>query len=141
MNLQFVAAGQADIPMIYAQAKSLIDTYEDVGTIDYEKVLNWVKKKITTHIRSYTCVTLEGEKCAYYRLCVDGELDDLYVLPEFQNRGIGTQIMKACICSSEQDLYLYVFSRNIRAIAFYRRFGFDVCKTVGKTRYIMSRKG
>ena len=141
MKLQFLTATAEDIPAIYSQAKNLIDTYEDLSSIDYDKVLAWVRRKIETHISEYCRVTAEGEVCAYYHLCEDGELDDLYVLPDFQNRGIGTEIMRKCISKSTKHLYLYVFSRNVRAIAFYERFGFVEQKTVGDTRLIMSRNG
>ena len=53
MNLQFLPASEADIPFIYDQAKLLIDTYEDITSIDYEKVLGWVKGKIEKEIPSY----------------------------------------------------------------------------------------
>ena len=141
MNLQFVPAENADIPVIFSQAKSLIDTYEDVTSIDYDKVLAWVQRKITEKISEYCCVKLDGEKCAWYRFCEDGELDDLYVLPAFQNRGIGSEILKKCIAESEHPIYLYVFSCNTRAIAFYERFGFSVRETVGNTRYILALNG
>ena len=141
MILQFVSAAETDVPVIFEQAKNLIDTYEDLSLIDYDRVIAWVNRKISKSISQYQCVILNGQKCAYYHLCEDGELDDLYVLPEFQNRGIGTQILKKCIDASEKPIYLYVFSRNTRAIAFYERFDFDFRETVGKARYIMSRKG
>lgn len=141
MILQYIPAEPADIPVIYAQAKELIDTYEDLASIDYEKVLSWVNRKITAKIHGYCCVTADGEKCAYYRLCEDGELDDLYVLPAFQGKGIGSEILKKCIKDSEKPLYLYVFSRNIRATSLYERFGFSVRESVGKTRLIMARNG
>lgn len=141
MNLHFMSASEADIPIIYAQAKNLIDTYEDISLIDYDKVLAWVDRKITTYIKEYSAVISEGSTCGYYRLCQDGELDDLYVLPSFQNRGIGSEIMKKCIEDTNGSMYLYVFSGNTRAIAFYERFGFSVREKVGKTRLIMERKG
>lgn len=111
MNLQFVSADMTDISAIFSQAKNLIDRYEDIAAIDYNKVLAWVKRKIETHITEYCCVMAEGEKCAYYRLCEDGELDDLYVLPGFQNRGIGSEILKKCLNEMENPLYLYVFPK------------------------------
>lgn len=139
MNLQYVVAEKADIPKIFDMAKALIDQYEDTSAIDYEKVLAWVSRKIETHISEYCCVQSGGQTCAYYRLCEDGELDNLYVLPAFQNRGIGAAILERCIAVSSKPLYLYVFSRNVRAISFYERFGFCVRKTVGNTRLIMTR--
>ena len=141
MSLQFVSATQADIPVIYTQAKMLIDSYEDLSSIEYDKVLAWIRRKIENNIRQYSCVMMDGEKCAYYRLCEDGELDDLYVLPGFQNRGIGSQIMEKCIEMTNGSLYLYVFSQNERAIAFYEKFGFSLRERVGNTRLILHRNG
>ena len=141
MTLQYLAATDTDISEIFLQAKDLIDAYEDIHSIDYDKVLAWVRRKIETHISEYIRVMLDGKICAYYRLCNDGELDDLYVLPGFQSRGIGSAIVQKCIAESMKPLYLYVFSRNTRAISFYRHFGFMVQKTVGNTRLIMGRNG
>ena len=141
MNLQFVPATESDASVIFEQAKNLIDTYEDTESIDYDKVLAWVNRKIEMCISEYTCVVADNVRCAYYRLCEDGELDDLYVLPGFQNKGIGSEILKKCIAESAKPLYLYVFSRNIRAISFYKRLGFSARETVGKTRLIMARNG
>ena len=141
MNLQFRVADESDVSVIFAQAKNLIDTYEDLATIDYEKVLRWIKCKITKNISEYRCVLKNTEICGYFRLCEDGELDDLYVLPAFQNKGIGSEILEYCIEVSPQSIYLYVFSHNSRAIRFYERFGFTVREKVGKTRLIMHRNG
>ena len=141
MNILFENARDNDIPVIFSQAKALVDAYEDVSSIDYDKVLKWMERKITQHINEYRCVVIDGERCAYWRLCEDGELDDLYVLPQFRGKGIGSCIMKRCIEESEKPIWLYVFSRNIRAITFYERFGFSVRKEVGTTRLVMERTG
>ena len=141
MKPAYIPATQRDIPVIFSQAKALIDAYEDVSAIDYDRVLAWLEKKIAENISSYTCLVQDGKICAYYRLCDDGELDDLYVLPEFQGKGIGSHILRKCIDGSDTPLYLYVFSRNTRAIALYERFGFCICERVSNTRYIMRRNG
>ena len=141
MMLQYQPADAEDIPVIYSQAKQLIDQYEDCNSIDYEKVMEWVHRKISSNISQYRCVVAVGEKCAYYRLCGDGELDDLYVLPDFRGQGIGSEILLKCMEESSNPLYLYVFSGNIRAISFYRKFGFSLREAVGKTRLILERKG
>ena len=141
MNLLFCAASESDVPVIYEQAKALIDAYEDTQTIDYDKVLAWIKKKIETQIHTYTCVLLDDKICAYYRLCADGELDDLYVLDGFRGQRIGSEILDKCINESPNNLWLYVFSHNTRAIAFYERFGFTVREQIGTTRLIMVRNG
>ena len=141
MNLTCVNASESDIPVIFDQAKNLIDAYEDLSAIDYDKVLDWMERKISKNISGYRCVWKDGLPCAYYCLCEDGELDDLYVLPAFQNMGIGSEIMAKCIVESEKPLYLYVFTGNIRAISFYERFGFTKSESIGHTRMIMHRNG
>ena len=141
MMLQYSKATLHDIPVVCAQAKNLIDAYEDLSAIDYDKVMAWMERKISKNISAYQCVWKDGEPCAYYCLCEDGEVDDLYVLPSFQNMGIGSEIMCKCIAESEEPLYLYVFTKNIRAISFYKRFGFAETESIGHTRMIMRRNG
>ena len=141
MKLCYRQAAVKDIPVIFELSKDLIHTYEDLSAIDYEKVMKWVEMKITENISTYTVATRDSEACAYYRLCEDGELDDLYVLPNFRGQGIGTEILRKCIADSVAPLWLFVFTRNIRAIAFYERFGFTCRETVGNTRMILEQKG
>lgn len=140
MRLTYWQAEDGDISAIFAQAKALVDAYEDVTTIDYDKVLAWMERKITKQIGSYTRVCLDGTVCAYYRLTEDGELDDFYVLPRFRCQGIGSEILERCIAQSPVPLWLYVFTANKGAVALYQRFGFRVTETVGTTRVIMRRE-
>lgn len=138
MSLSFSAASIEDIPVIFAQAKALIDAYEDISAIDYDKVMDWMKRKITAQIADYTCVRSGMEKCAYYHLSKDGELDDLYVLSPFRGQGIGFAIVQKCIAESAKPLWLYAFTKNRRAIALYERFGFRIREAVGETRVLLA---
>ena len=143
LQLHFCPASQDDIPVIFAMAKELVDTYEDRATIDYQKVMDWMQRKIAQHIDSYTCVYAGGQKVAYFSLSVapkQAELDDLYVLPEFRKQGIGTAIVKHCVAKTEKPLYLYVFKDNAQAIKLYSRNGFSIAEDVSKTRFIMRRE-
>jgi GNAT superfamily N-acetyltransferase len=53
-------------------------------------------------------------------------LGALYVLPEYQWRGLGGALLSAALeaIGPERDVYLHVASFNIRAIDFYRGRGF-----------------
>ena len=46
MNITYAPIKKEDIDTIYAFCKKLIDDYEDLDSIDYDKVLAWVKRKI-----------------------------------------------------------------------------------------------
>lgn len=143
MHLSFTPATQADIDNLYQLNKALIDTYEAIETIDYDRVLQWVRRKLENSIGEYSAVYSGSEKVGYYHFCrTDGgeyELDDLYILPEHQNHGIGTAIIEQCCASVNAPVTLYVFIRNERAVALYRRLGFEITSTVHGSRYIMKR--
>ena len=143
MDIEYPPARSDDIDIIFNLSKELIDSYEDIGSIDYEGVLRWVRNKIENNIEQYIRVCIDGNTAGYYRLCPsDGrmELDDLYVLPDYRGRGIGTHIIRRCISSCCVPLFLYVFTANERAISLYERLGFNVTEQIGTTRQIMERE-
>lgn len=75
MMLAYGTGRSADIPAIFAQAKALVDAYEDVSAIDYDWVMNWMARKITQKIGGlYPCHL---------------EWGTLRLLPPDSGRGIG----------------------------------------------------
>ena len=143
MKITYDRAASSDIEPLYQLCKRLIDHYENVECIDYERVLRWVRQKLETSIGEYTAVYADGQKAGYYHFYKneDGEyeLDDLYVFPQFQNRGIGTAIIEKCCRSVNEPVTLYVFIKNERAVSLYQRLGFAIAETIGDRRYIMKR--
>ena len=83
MNLQFIPAEAADVEIIFSLLKELIDTYEDLSSINYEKVLAWCHSQIEKHINRYTCILADGKKVGWYCFAPsdDGrmELDNFYI--------------------------------------------------------------
>ena len=143
MELTFAPASVQDADSIFALSKQLIDDYEALESIDYDRVMTWVRRKIDTHISEYRCVYLEGQKAGYFRFHPDEdrmELDDLYILPAFRNQGIGTAIIRKCCMGTHLPVMLYVFTRNTGALALYRRLGFRVTREIGESRCIMVRQ-
>ena len=144
LGITYGSAGPLDIQTIYDLNIMLIDQYEDLESIDYEKVSKWIKNKINSHINEYTCIYFRGVKVGYYRLVLgedETEMDDFYVFPEYQCKGIGTFVLNQCITNSMNPVFLYVFRRNTRAIRLYQRMGFVTIETVGNTRLIMRYSG
>lgn len=142
-ELTYEKASAQDAPVIFFMCKTLIDTYEDLTAIDYDKVLKWVEQKISGHISDYSCIMQNGKKIGYFHLDQTGEeaeLDDLYILPEYRGNGIGTKVISYCIEKANGPIFLYVFRKNTGAIQLYHRMGFVVSQEVGKTRLIMRRE-
>ena len=93
---------------------------------------------------TFLIAEVDGRAAGYARLhdgepdhCVAGanpvELVRLYVSREWLGRGLGEQLMRACIEAAQQagheTLWLGVWERNARAQAFYRKWNF---RTVGE---------
>jgi ribosomal protein S18 acetylase RimI-like enzyme len=66
--------------------------------------------------------------------CVEGaaplQIDRLYVTRAHLGRGIGEALMRRCVeeasAASHDTIWLGVWERNTRALAFYRRWGFRI---------------
>ena len=145
MKLDFRPAQPEDTEPLFTFNRELIDAYEDKSLIDYGRVLAWVRRKLERHLSEYTCIWADGQKAGYFHFYpLDGkvmELDDLYLFPAFRGRGIGTEIIRACCrAAAGRPVVLYVFVRNTRAVALYRRLGFRVAAQPSPTRYIMRRE-
>lgn len=142
MNLIYAPAEVRDIEPLFQLSKDLIDHYENISQIDYSKVLSWVLNKIEKHISEYTCIFLGNQKVGYYRFhSVDRkmELDDIYILPPYQNQGIGSEIIRKCIAETSLPIFLYVFIKNTKAVSLYKKLGFRITETIRESRYIMER--
>lgn len=141
-RLTYEQATQADAERIFSMSKALIDQYEDIASIDYDKVLQWVRRKIEAQIGEYQRVLMDGSLAGYVHFHPDGErmeLDDLYILPEYRGQGIGTAVVEKCCAETEKPVYLYVFRCNEGAVRLYQRLGFEIVQEVGSSRYIMQR--
>lgn len=55
-------------------------------------------------------------------------LDHLYVLPEFQSRGVGSMLLRHCQAQAG-ELQLWTFQQNCGASRFYEAHGFDLIRT------------
>ena len=143
MKLSYTSALPEDVDTIFRLNKELIDRYENVQSIPYDDVLSWVRRKIEKSIRTYTRIYADGVHAGFYRF-VSGEermeLDDLYIFPEFQSRGLGTQVIGRCCDATEKPVMLYVFIRNTGAWKLYQRLGFEIRENIHDSRYIMVRE-
>lgn len=140
--LTFKPAVSEDTTRILEQCRELILQYEDLTQINLERVLDWMDEKIRDNISYYTCVYSGETPVAYFSLREEetqAELDDLYVLEGYRNRGFGSEILEYCITKIEKPIYLFVFAANQGAIRLYERFGFVKTQEVSPTRIIMTR--
>ena len=68
-------------------------------------------------------VAVDGEQVAGYARCTPTWLDDLYVRPEHQGRGVGAALFGVMTSLRPGGFCLWVFESNLPARAFYRSRG------------------
>lgn len=60
-------------------------------------------------------------------------LEDLFILPEFQNKGIGRTVisnLEVVVEEYSESLYIEVAARNLKALKLYRNLGYDCLNTI-----------
>lgn len=79
-----------------------------------------------------------GDKCiGFAHLASRGAqidwLEDLFILPEYQRRGFGSQavtMLETQVKQYSESLYIEVAARNLPAIKLYRKLGYDCLNTI-----------
>jgi len=95
---------------------------------DIEEVNDLIKSE-----RHYTLVATLFGKIVGYGATKNNQLKMLYVYPEYQHRGIASQILKQL----EKTLNKPIFKVSKNSVAFYQRHGY---KIQGKTRHVIKDK-
>ena len=109
--------------------------HNDVN-VSYEEanknLIEWTKEG---HILYF--ISVDNEYVGFVHLgsrgCEIDWLEDIFVLPEYQNKGIGTkaiQIVEEIVKEYSESLYIEVASRNINAIRLYHKIGYDCLNTL-----------
>lgn len=103
-------------------------SYEDAN----ENLIEWTKEG---HILYF--ISVDNEYVGFVHLgsrgCEIDWLEDIFVLPRYQKKGIGTkaiQIVEEMVKQYSESLYIEVASRNINAIRLYHKIGYDCLNTL-----------
>ncbi|MCI8351023.1 MAG: GNAT family N-acetyltransferase [Oscillospiraceae bacterium] len=141
MQPEFAPIQSSDIEPLFGLCKALIDQYEDTARIDYPAVLGWTRRKLERQISEYRRILWDGQHVGYLHFAPSQgqmELDDFYIFPEFQHRGIGSAVLRLLREETELPIFLYVFLENEGALRLYHRLGFREVQRVDGTRCIMT---
>jgi len=113
---------------------ALMHLYEAANLL-WKRDSECVQKAFTNSFRVFTC--WDGETlCGAGRMLSDGvshsAIFDIAVLPEYQRRGIGRQIMEAL--QTEAPDTRFMLTSSFSAVEFYRKLGYRKHKT-GMVKY------
>ena len=117
-------ASPGDLPALaevhLASRRSAGDAFPP-GAHDDDEVRAWVSGWDLSAYEVWLAAS--GEQVAGYVRCTSTWLDDLYVHPDHQRRGVGAALFELVTTVRPQGFCLWVFESNAQARAFYRRHG------------------
>lgn len=140
MRITFANTKEEDAERIIAMEREQIDAFEDFSKLTQGQVYAFTRKKVNEELLHYTTIFCDGHKAGWYHFTDENtymELDDLFILPEFQGKGIGSAIVERCINATNKPIRVYVFTGNIGAIGLFEKKDFQIVQTLHRTRYVM----
>lgn len=138
-KLEFLPLKNTEVQVIIDFNINLINSYEDLQSVNYEKLISWVNHKVNSNIESYKTISFNKDNVGFLRVINNKEsveIDDLCIYKQFRNLGIGSKVINSIISNYSKPVFLYVFKKNIDALRLYNKLGFNIIEEL-ETRYIM----
>ncbi len=126
-----------DYDFVYQVKKDAYKKYVEInfGGWDEEQQQEFFKKFIETYKEGAYIITFQGTDNGFFNDCQANqiyEIGNICILPEYQNRGIGTAILQDVIEKhADKEIHLQYFKQNPVG-RLYERLGFRQC---GETAY------
>ncbi|MBO4440872.1 GNAT family N-acetyltransferase [bacterium] len=121
MIRNFKESDLQDIETIYEQSNDALSLKVEPGFFKKDK-----KKFTSSTLRSCknSVYEYEGKVVGVISTSADC-IEGLFVLPDFWNKGIGTELLNSAM-SGKDELFLQVYADNRRAVNFYKKNGFEI---------------
>ena len=130
---EFRSASENDYEFIYQVKKDAYKKYVEInfGTWDEERQREYFAKFIEARKESAYIITYEGTEIGFYNGCSEGnsyEIGNICIIPEYQNRGIGTAILRDVLSENVgKEVRLQYFKQNPVG-RLYERLGFKLAE-------------
>lgn len=118
---------------------TIFEYAKDLDKEEVEKINNYVNKTITKQICEYKNIVLNNIVIGSFLITKNENsllLDEIFIEKQYRNKGIGTSIIKGVVSKSNNNVYLWVYKDNIKAIKLYKKLGFLI-KEETDSRYYM----
>lgn len=118
---------------------TIFEYAKDLDKEEIAKINNYVNKTIPNQILEYKNIILNNNIVGSILLIKNGEeilLDEIFIEEQYRNKGIGTSIIKDIVYNANNNVYLWVYKDNIKAIKLYNKLGFSI-KDETDFRYYM----
>lgn len=141
-NYELIEAKDEDFEFVKnAKITTIFDYAKNISDEERENILSYVNRFTAKFLKDYKIISKNDRKCGVFliRDYEDGVLlDEIYLIPEYRNLGIGSNIIKREIIKHKK-VYLWVYKENSRAVDLYKRLGFNIYEDKGE-RFLMLYK-
>ena len=121
---------------------TIFEYAKDLDKEEVEKINNYVNKTISNQIFEYKNIVLNNNIVGSFLITKNENgllLDEIFIEEQYRNKGIGTSIIKDVVSKSNNNVYLWVYKDNIKAVNLYNKIGFNI-KEKTDSRYYMEYK-
>ena len=121
---------------------TIFEYAKDLDKEEVEKINNYVNKTTPKQIFEYKNIVLDNIIVGSFLITKNENgllLDEIFIEEQYRNKGIGTSIIKDVVSKSNNNVYLWVYKDNIKAVNLYNKIGFNI-KEKTDSRYYMEYK-
>ena len=121
---------------------TIFDYAKDLDKNEIERINNYVNETIPKQIDEYKNIVLNNIIVGSFLITKNENgllLDEIFIEEQYRNKGIGTSIIKDVVSKSNNNVYLWVYKDNIKAVNLYNKIGFNI-KEKTDSRYYMEYK-
>lgn len=118
---------------------TIFEYAKDLDKKEITKINNYINKTIPNQILKYKNIILNNGIVGSILITKNGNdllLDEIFIEEQYRNKGVGTNIIKDIIANTNNNIYLWVYKDNVKAIKLYNKLGFRIKEETG-TRYYM----
>lgn len=143
MKYELKSATNKEIDLLIKyKLASILDYATDISEDEKKRIIDYVNSNIPSVINEYQLIIYNEQiiGCLHTSKHEDGILlDEIYIDKSYQNKGIGSSIIKSLIIDNK-IIYLWVYKENKNAINLYQKLNFLIIEET-ETRYYMQYKG
>ena len=108
--------------------KTIYQYANDLSKEEIDEINDYVNKTVPKELANYQNIIIDDKiiGCLLVTNYEDGkEIAELYLEEEYRSKGIGTDIITNII-KENNNIYLWVYKKNKKAISLYKRLGFII---------------
>ncbi len=118
---------------------TIFEFAKDLDKEEVERINNYVNEIVPKQILEYKNIILNNIVVGSFLLTKNEPgllLDEIFIEKQYRNKGLGASIIKDIISKTNNNVYLWVYKDNIKAINLYNKLGFNIKEETG-SRYYM----